>query len=223
VPLRRRRRHRGGAKAIEKGQYGPGLMAHVVTSKCLDSIPLYRQAKVLSRAGVPVARITLGDLFHAAARATEPLYQRLLQLVRAEEYVCADETPQRLLAEGKTRRAYAWTFRTEKLVAYVHSASRSGDTPEAVLGRTKGFLQVDGYTGYNAVTLPEGRTRVGCWAHVRRKFFDALPTAPEAQAALDTILALYRVEKMAQAEGVLCTQAHLERRRGEKPVPSLSM
>ena len=152
-------------KAVEKGQYGPGLIAHVVTAKCLDSMPLYRQAKVLSRAGVPVARTTLGDLFHAAARATEPLYQRLLELIAADEYVRADETPQRVLAEGKTRRAFVWTFRTEKLLAYLHSHTRSGETPLSVLGGTKGYLQVDGYTGYNAVTLPEGRVRVGCWAH----------------------------------------------------------
>ena len=57
----------------------PVSFAHVVTSKCLDSIPLYRQSKVLSRAGVPVARTTLGDLFHAAASLTEPLYQRLFR------------------------------------------------------------------------------------------------------------------------------------------------
>jgi len=130
----------------------------VVTSKCLDSIPLYRQAKVLSRAGVPVARTTLGDLFHSAARATDPLYRRLLDLIRVDDYVRADETPQRVLAEGKTRRAYVWTFRTEGLIAYVHSHTRSGETPVAVLSGTKGYLQVDGFTGYNAVVVPEGVT-----------------------------------------------------------------
>jgi transposase len=202
-------------KAIEKGQYGPGLISHIVTSKCLDSIPLYRQAKVLSRAGVPVARTTLGDLFHSAARATEPLYQRLLMLLKLEKYLSADETPQRVLAEGKTRRAYVWTFRTDKLVAYVHSHSRSGETPLGILGGTKGYLQVDGYTGYNAVVLPEGRVRVGCWAHARRKFFEALSTAPEAQGALDLILDLYRVEHHAMASNQLRSAAHLAARHSE--------
>jgi transposase len=200
-------------KAIEKGQYGPGLIAHVVTSKCLDSIPLYRQAKVLSRAGVPIARTTLGDLFHSAARATEPLYQRLLELIRVEEYVTADETPQRVLAEGKTRRAYVWTFRTEKLIGYVHSHSRSGETPLELLGGTKGYLQVDGFTGYNGVILPDGRVRVGCWAHARRKFFEALSNAPEAQGVLDLILELYRVEHHASAANELGSPAHLASRK----------
>jgi transposase len=165
-------------KVIDGGQHGPGLMAHVVVSKCLDSIPLYRQAKALARAGAPIHRNTLGDLFHRAAEQAEPLYKRLLELIRLKDYVRADETPQRVIAEGKTRRAYVWTFRTEQLVAYVHAHGRSGETAIAILGGTKGYLQVDGYTGYNAVTLPEGRVRVGCWAHVRRKYFDALATAP---------------------------------------------
>ncbi|MBN1207484.1 MAG: DUF2381 family protein [Myxococcaceae bacterium] len=77
------------------------------------------------------------------------------------------------------------------------SMSRSGKTPQQVLDGTLGALVVDAYTGYNPVTLPGGRVRVGCWAHVRRKFFAALPTAPEAQQALDFIPSLYRVEHEA--------------------------
>jgi transposase len=199
-------------KAIENGHYGPGLIAHLVTAKCCDSVPLYRQAKAYAREGVPIARTTMGDLFHAAAAATEPLWKRLLELVREAPVVHADETPQRVLAEGKTRRAYAWTFRTEDLVAFVHSATRSGETPLSILSGTKGHLVVDGYTGYNRVTLPDGRVRVGCWAHTRRRFFDALPTAPEAQQMLDFILALYRVEHEVKAAVLAGTDEHLRRR-----------
>lgn len=200
-------------KAVEGGQYGPGFLAHVVTAKCCDSLPLYRQAKALARVGVPVARTTLGDLFHQVAAATAPLSARLLALVREARLVHADETPQRVLDEGKTRRAYVWTFRTEELIAYVHSPSRSGTTPEEVLGGTQGYLVVDGYTGYNRVTLPEGRVRVGCWSHVRRKFFDALGSAPEAQTALELILELYRVEHAARDADTLGSPEHLRARR----------
>lgn len=202
-------------KAIEGGQYGPGLIAHIVTAKCVDSIPLYRQAKGLSRAGVAINRTTLGNLFHAAGTVLQPLYARILELIRTEDYVRADETPQRVLAEGKTRRAYVWTFRTEQLIAYVHSHTRSGDTAVAVLGGTRGYLQVDGYTGYNSVILPDGRIRVGCWAHVRRKFHDASSTAPEANVMMDLILELYRIEQAAQDDGVLGTEEHLSRRKAQ--------
>ncbi|AGC44955.1 IS66 family transposase truncated [Myxococcus stipitatus DSM 14675] len=63
------------------------------------------------------------------------------------------------------------------------------------------------------MTLPEGRVRVGCWAHVRRKFFDALPTAPESRAALDFVLALYHVEHSARDAGTIGAPEHLHARR----------
>ncbi|WP_408891636.1 transposase [Myxococcus faecalis] len=88
------------------------------------------------------------------------------------------------------------------LNAYVHSSSRGDVTPQADLGGTRGYLLVDGYTGYNRVTLPEGHTRVARWVHVRCKFFDAQATAPDARRALDFILDLYRVEYEATQRGV---------------------
>lgn len=198
----------GPQRVIDKCHYGPGLLAHVVTAKCADSIPLYRQAKALARAGVPINRTTLGDLFHTAADVLAPLAARILERVRQSVLVRADETPIRVLDEGKTRRGYIWTFRTDGLVAYEYSPSRSGETPARVLEGTRGYLLVDAYSGYNAVTLPTGRTRVGCWAHVRRKFFDALSTAPEAQGMLNLILDLYRVEHAARDAGVLGQPEH---------------
>lgn len=198
----------GAPKAIEKGQYGPGLIAQVVTAKCADSIPLYRQAKALQRSGIPIARTTLGDLFHSAAEATQPLYQRLLQLIALEELVRADETPMRVLAEGKTRRGFLWTFRSEELVGFRFSPTRSGETPREVLGESRGYLLVDGYTGYNSVTVPDGRVRVGCWAHARRKFFDAKGTAPEAEVALELIRSLYQVEETARELGISGSSEH---------------
>lgn len=206
----------GAPKAIEQGQYGPGLIAHVVVAKCADSIPFYRQAKGFLRAGVPVARTTIGDLFHACARATAPLSRRLLQLIVGDAFVRADETTMRVLAgaeKGKSRRGWLWTFRTEKLIAYRFSASRSGDVPNAVLGDSQGYLQVDAFTGYNAVTAPARRIRVGCWSHARRRFYDALNTAPEARELLDLIVDLYAVEDEARGAGVTATAAHLELRR----------
>jgi len=80
-------------------------------------------------------------------------------------------------------------------LVFVFSTSRSRETPEQVLENTKGKLQVDGYGGYNSASVPEGRERVGCIAHVRRKFFEAVNTEPkDARHALEQILELYRVE-----------------------------
>lgn len=202
------------ARVSEGVQYGPGFHAHVVTSKCADSLPLYRQAKQLSRAGVPICRSTLGDLFHRCADLLSPLHQRITEIVRHAKYVRADETPQPVIDKDKCRRGYMWNFNTDELVAYMFSPSRSGETPATVLEASQGFLQTDAYSGYNRVTTPEKRKRVGCWAHARRKFFLANEHAPEqVKHALDTILELYQVEYQAAEEDILGSDKHLAMRK----------
>jgi transposase len=211
-------------KVYDKARFGPNFMAQVVVSKCADSLPLYRQAKAYRRVGVQVDDSTLGQLFHRAAEATKPIAKRLLELVAENEIVQADETTQRVQAKGKTRTAWLWTFiardEVEKeIIAYVHSRSRSGETPVRVLGDTLGKLVVDGYSGYNKVTLPGGRERAGCLAHLRRKFFDAKATAPElAKIAMDYILDVYRVERVALDADLLGTPEHLEMRQTQSAV-----
>jgi transposase len=177
----------GPAKVYDKARFGPTFMAQVAVSKCADSLPLYRQAKAYRRAGVQVDDSTLGDLFHRDAEIVQPLYERLLHLVAEKEIVLADETTQRVQAKGKTRTAWLWSFiardESEKeMIAYVFSRSRSGETPVRVLADTMGKLLVDGYSGYNKVTLPGGRERAGCLAHLRRKFFDAQSAAPDRRS-----------------------------------------
>jgi len=204
----------GPVRVTEGTQYGPGLHAQVVVDKLCDSLPLYRQARRMQRAGMPMSRSTLCDLFHRTGEVLAPLHRRMLDLVRQGSHVNADETPIGVLAPGKTRRAYIWTFSAGPVVTYVYSASRSGQTPLDVLGTTEGYLQVDGYSGYNRVCVPDGRTRVGCLAHMRRYFFRALGAAPtEAQWVLDKIADLYAVEYMAAERGILGTDRHLALRK----------
>lgn len=217
----------GPVRLGDKSQYGPGLVAHVVAAKCADSLPLHRLARALERQGVPMARSTLTDLFHLAAREVAPLANRLLERIAAQPVAQADETPLKVQAPGKTRQGYLWTFLADDeedeqvpLIGYRFSPSRSGQTPVEVLGCTQGALVVDGHTGYNAVTTPKGRTRVGCWAHARRKFFKALSNAPEAKEAMGSIRELYRVEHEALAVGIVRTSAHKAWRQ-EKSRPVL--
>jgi transposase len=200
-------------KVVDKGQYGPGFVAHLVTSKCGDSIPFYRMEKQYKRIGVPIARSTMVDLFHAAAGSLRPLYDRLLYIIAHELLVQADETTMRVQDKGKTHKSYLWTFLSGNLIAYKYSATRSGETPSQVLGATEGTLVVDAYTGYNPVCDTEARTRAGCWSHVRRKYFDALSTSPQAQQMLDLILELFMVEREACDGGFAGTERHLEMRR----------
>jgi len=212
------------AKVYDKARFGPTFIAQVVVSKCADSLPLYRQAKAYRRAGVEVDDSTLGQLFHRAAEATKPLSKRLLQLVSEKEIVQADETTQRVQAKGKTRTAWLWSFiardeAEKEIISYVFSRSRSGETPLRVLGDSLGKLVADAYSGYNRVTLPGGRERAGCLAHLRRKFFEAQSTAPElAKIAMGYILDVYRVERAALDADLLGTPEHLEMRQTQSAV-----
>ncbi len=199
-------------RPIDKSLYGPGFIAHLVVMKCSDSLPFYRLSKQYGRLGIPMARSTLNDLFHAAATQLEPLYRRLLKLISERDIVQADETSMKM--QRPSKRGFVWAFLSDDLIAYRFEEGRSGETALEVLGGTKGPLVVDAYTGYNRVTEVDGRERAGCIAHVRRKFFDALGTAPvEARQALDLILEIYRVEHEARARKILRSDEHLTLRR----------
>lgn len=204
----------------EQSLYGPGMHATVVVSKCAESMPLYRQSQRFGRAGFLIPRSTLGTLFHRPAAVLLPLYQRAKEIQKTQPYLNADETPQPVWNEEKVRQGFMWTFVSDVMLLYVFSASRSGAVPQGLLGESQGTIQVDGHTGYNKVCTPNGRKRIGCLAHVRRKFFDALPTAPEdAKWALDRITDLYLVEARARDLGIVGTEEHRALRQTEsKPI-----
>jgi transposase len=158
-----------------------------------------------------MSRSTMNDLFHRMAQVLTPLHKAHLRMIAQRSVVLADETPMRM--QQRKKRAYLWTFRADKLIAYVFSKSRSGETPRSVLGGTRGVLVVDGYTGYNTVLDVDGRVRAGCLAHVRRKFFDATQTAPEeVKSVLAIILELYRIEHQANDLGIVGTEQHAQMR-----------
>ena len=198
-------------RTTDKTQYGPGFIAHLIVSKCADSIPLYRLEKQYRRLGIPISRSTMTDLFHRHAELLSPLSARLLERVRASELVLGDETSIKML--GTSKRAYVWTFIADTLIAYRFSVDRSGETPKQVLGGTQGTLVVDAYTGYNHVTKVDGRKRAGCLAHARRKLFAAMESVPDAQHALELIREVYVVEHEAKERQIVGTREHLELRQ----------
>lgn len=210
-------------RVYDRCRYSAGFIAHLVVQKCGDSLPIYRIEKQFKRLGIPMSRSTMTELFHRAGQLLAPIAARILALVAASDVVLADETSMpmqsSIRSEKKPKRTYLWTFLAGNFVAYRFSPSRSGATPSAVLGGTTGTLVVDAYTGYNAVTGVDGRTRAGCLAHARRKFFDASGPHPEAHVALDIIRDVYRVEHEAKERGVARTPEHLAMRQARsKPL-----
>jgi transposase len=210
-------------RVYDRCQYSSGFIAHLVVQKCGDSLPVYRMEKQFKRLGIPISRSTMTELFHRAGELLRPVAARILALVAASDVVLADETSMPMQAtvrlEKKPKRTYLWTFVSGNLIAYRFSPSRSGATPREVLGGTTGTLVVDAYTGYNAVTGVDGRTRAGCLAHARRRFFDASASHPDAHLALDIIRDVYRVEHEAKERGVARMPEHLSMRQARsKPL-----
>jgi transposase len=194
----------------EKTRYAPSFIAHLIVTKCGDSIPQYRLEKAYRNLGIPVSRSTMCGLLHRGAIELEPLYKAALTCVPSAADVHADETSMR--QQDRTGRSFLWSFITPELVVYKYAPSRSGDVPKEILGQSRGRLVVDQHTGYNAVTKPGGRVRAGCLAHARRKIFEQREH-PETKEALDLIGEIYRVEHDAKAAGIVGTDAHLALRR----------
>ena len=189
--------------------YGVGLHAHVVLSKCADSMPIHRLSQSFERVGVDIHRSTLNDIFHRTADCFVPIHTRLLQLVGQASHVNADETTIRVQTPEKCKKSYVWTFLSDTIVAYVFASGRSGETPRRILGNSTGKLQVDAYSGYNSVCMPEKRERAACLAHVRRKFWEALDGGDEsARQPIDQILKIYSLEYDAAEQDILGSDEH---------------
>jgi len=199
------------ARVREGCTFGPAFLAKLAVDKCADATPIYRVEKAMRRAGIPLSRSTMNALVLLAADTCLPLWEAALAEVRADPHVQADETSCR--TQTRRKRSFVWTFLSKVHTVYVFSSSRSGDTPNNLLGGTKGNLTVDGHTGYNVVTDVDGRNRSGCWCHSRRYLFDALTSAPEARQGLDIILDLFLVEREAQRKQIVGTSEHLALRR----------
>jgi transposase len=194
----------------EKTRYAPSFIAHLIVTKCGDSIPQYRLEKAYRNLGIPMSRSTMCSLLHRGARELRALQEAATALVPAAPDVHADETSMR--QQDIEGRAFFWTFVTPDLIVYRYALSRSGDTPKKVLGDSPGRLVVDQHTGYNAVTRPGGRIRAGCIAHARRKIYEQREH-PEAKEALDLIGEIYAVEREAKQAGIVGTPEHLALRR----------
>jgi transposase len=201
---------------VPKSIATPSLLAHIATSKYVDGLPLYRQEKIFERLGVDISRATLASWMVKMGDLVEPLVERIRAEVRGYDVVQCDETPFQVLKEpGKKPRSlsYLWALRggpaEHPLIYYEYDPSRSAEVPKRLLRNYQGFLQTDGYEGYTALGQEPGIVHVGCWAHARRKFDEALRgqgkakkkgakrTAKESRArqALSQIQALYRIER----------------------------
>lgn len=195
------------AQAIEKSIASAGLLAYIATQKYVDGLPLYRQVEIFKRIGIEMDRGTLASWMVKSGQLVQPLINLIHEKILAQPFLHMDETQVQVLNEpNKTAQSnsYMWVLRstqsTASAVLFRYEPSRSGAAATDLLDGFTGALMVDGYEGYNAACMKNSITRLGCWAHARRKFIEAQKAqlkgkTGKADQALAYIQQLYRVEQ----------------------------
>lgn len=210
------------SRPIPKSIAGASLLAFIIVAKFVDHMPFYRQIKQFERQyRWSIHKSTINSWFVAVCTLLEPLYREHKKQILAQTYLQADESRIRVLTQtprdknGKPKKiditkkgtkqqlGWMWVVRCPqtKQVLFCYEDNRGKKAANKTLKNFKGgYLQVDGYASYDIVTAREDVQRLGCWAHVRRKFFDAKPNdLKRAEYALFVIQQIYEHERKTAA------------------------
>jgi transposase len=216
---------------LPRSNAAPGLLAHLITAKYVDSLPLHRQETIFARHGVSLPRATQAAWIIAVAQQLQPLVNLMDERLRASGYIRIDETPVQVLNSAKPANSEHWMWVRvagppgQRLILFDYDASRGSHVAERLLDGASGYVQSDGYAVYDGVTARLQLTHVGCFAHARRRFFEAIQALPKPQQKHDTaahqivrrIDALYAIER--ELKSLSPESRLLERQR--KAVPLL--
>jgi transposase len=201
------------SKVIDKGIPGPGLLAHIFVQKFCNHLPAYRQSQIYSRDGVELSRSTISSWLGQGAKLLEPLADKIREYICAANQIHGDDTPVKVLDPGKgeTKTGRIWVYvkdgrpsndSSPVAACYFYSPDRKGARPEEHLKDFTGTLHADAYSGYNKLYINDDNpnatiNEAGCWAHVRRKFYDitiANDKANTAFAVIEKIGEIYQIE-----------------------------
>ena len=201
------------SKVIDKGNVGSGLLAHIFVEKFCNHLPTYRQSQIYAREGLELSRSTISSWLGQGASLLEPIAEKIKEYIFSASQLHGDDTPVKVLdpGSGKTKTGRIWVYvkdgrpRNDKspiAACYYYSPDRKGIRPKEHLKDFTGTLHADAYSGYNKLYFSEDNPNApikeaGCWAHVRRKFYDitiANEKANIAFAVLEKIGEIYQVE-----------------------------
>jgi transposase len=213
------------ARVVPGGYASPGLIAWIVISKYLHHLPLYRQEQMSARWGATISRRTMCDWVEVAAMWLEPIYRHMHRTLLAGDYIQADETPVRCndpdYERKGTRQCYLWVIsRPQSDVIFAWRQSRRHDELTSLLAGFEGVLQADAYGAYASHERKHEKVvRVGCWAHARRYFHEALDErAKAANVVLRIISKLSRLEAKWDEAKVGMERAALRRTHFARPL-----
>ena len=214
------------SQPIEKSTAGAGMLTQVIVAKYADHLPLHRQGKMFRRWGVEISDQTMCGWMAQCADLLNPLYGCLKNFILSSKVVGTDDTPVKVLDKRlpQTRKGRIWPYVGDldhPAVIYDYTPTRQRAGPEAFLKTYRGFLQADAYAAYDAFfTNPQrGLVEVGCWAHARRHFHNAMESERARMSAVLAMIAeLYSVEKLARHKQVRGEALRLLREQGARPV-----
>ena len=232
---------RGGVKTaavapsiIDKSLVSDRIVLDTVIAKYLDHLPLYRQSAMLARdAGVEIHRSTMCGWVMRVGELLEPIAQAMRRELLAGNYIQADETTvdvQMHDKRGKNHQAYLWQYsapfdestngNTGGIVLFDFQMGRGGEGPRRMLRDFAGILQTDGYVVYDKVGAT-GVVRAGCWAHARRRFFEASKLNPKDAVAVEVVHqmdTLFAIDREARQAGMGLDERHALRAERAKPL-----
>jgi transposase len=209
---------------IDKGLPGPGLLAHVVLAKYEDHNPLYRQQQQFARLGVQIPRTTLCDWIEKSADLLQPIVRAMKDQLLAGNYLQVDETPVKVMdpeLPGKCATGFLWVAgRPGEDVIFEFKTGRNKECALELLGGFSGHLQRDGYGVYGSIIQDRPDIiPVGCLAHGRRKFVDALADEPKhAQWFVEEFRKLYQIESYAREQQMTAGQRKEWRQKLAVPI-----
>ena len=205
---------------IAKGMASESLLADILIDKYIYHLPFYRVIQKYKEFGVLLSDSTIGDWFAAVCSKLRPLYDKLRERIMSSDYIQVDESTLPVIDNEKHRavKGYIWAVRdaiSGDVYFHYDMGSRSGQTARKLIGGYRGTIQSDGYEVYEAYEGAPGKRLLGCWAHARRKFVEALDEdRKHASEALVYIGKLYGIEKEMQETGL--KPDAIRKRRGEE-------
>jgi transposase len=212
-------------RIIEKGLASDRVVIDTVVSKYADHLPLYRQSVMLEREmGLEISRATLDGWVMRVGELLRPITGVMAEELLAGSYIQADETPvgvQCQRVRGKNHQAYLWQYsRPGGGVVFDFRMGRERAGPKRFLGNFEGILQSDGYAAYDQVGGPK-IVHAACWAHARRKFFQAVELNPEDHRAICIVAQideLFAIDAQAREQGLSQQDRQVLRLEKSKPL-----
>ena len=207
-----------------KSMVDASLLADILINKYIYHLPFYRQIQKYKELGVLLNDATINDWFTSVCERLRPLYDKLREQIMSSDYIQVDESTLPVIDNEKHRavKGYMWAVRnalTGDVYFHYDMGSRSGDTARKLIGGYRGAVQTDGYEVYESFENMPGKRMIGCWAHVRRKFVEALDENKKyASEAIVYIGKLYKIEEEMRDANLTPEEIKARRQKESYPI-----